>query len=43
MELNKCSPEHLFMETARLEQDKETREEGKQKRVKIEKNKVGAT
>ena len=39
--MRECSPEHLHMGTAKFKWDKETEEEGKQKRVKIEKNIVG--
>ena len=35
------SPEHLRMATARMEGDNEIKEEDKQKRVIIEKSKVG--
>ena len=37
---HECFPKHLRMGTARMKESKET-EEGKQKRVKMERNKIG--
>ena len=38
--MQECFPKHLRMGTARMKEDKETKEEGKQKIVKMEKSKV---
>ena len=38
--MQECSPEHMHIGTVILKYDKETEEEGKQKRVKM-KSKVG--
>ena len=39
--MHMCCCQHLCMLTGRMKDDKETNEEGKQKRVNIERAKVG--
>ena len=39
--MRKCFPKHLRMGTAIMKGDKETEEEGKQKRVKMERSTEG--
>ena len=38
---HECFPKHSLMGTAGMKKDKETEEEGKQKRMKMKKSKVG--
>ena len=39
--MNKCSPKHLPMGTARMKYDKDEEEEGKKERVNMEKSTAG--
>ena len=39
--MRECFSKYLRMETTRMKEDKETKEEDKQKRVKLERSKVG--
>ena len=40
--IHESSPEHLRIGTARLKSERETEEDGKRKRAKMERSKVGA-